>query len=313
MKIALFAKDWDHEIWALCIRDELPQAEVRGPHNLGNPSEIDYAFVWKPDAGFLQSLTNLKVICSLGAGVDFLLADNALPNVPVVRVIDPDLTTRMSEYVVLQCLLHHRRTLHNLRAQTEKNWVPHDDVAASEVRVSVLGLGILGMDAVRKLRVMGYNVAGWSRSPKAIEGLSTHHGTDGLDAILERTDILVSLLPHTPETDGLLNLDLFRKLASSGPLGGPVVINAGRGKSQVAADIVTAIQTGILTGASLDVFEQEPLPADSPLWSLPNVIITPHNSASSSPRATTSYLARQIRLFEAGKAMESVVDVSRGY
>ena len=313
MIIALVVTGWDMDVWADRIRRELPGAEVRLPDALGDPSEIDYAFVWKPKPGFLATLPNLKVICSLGAGVDFLLQDPDLPDVPVVRVIDPDLTHRMSEWVLLQCLMHHRRSLTYLAAQSECRWQQQEDAIASDVRVGVLGLGVLGLDAASKLQMMGYDVAGWSRSAKSVEGLETYHAEAGLDALCARTDILVSLLPHTPQTEGILNRALFAKLAKDGVLGGPVIINAGRGKLQVEADIVAAIKDGTLKGASLDVFEVEPLAKNSPLWSLPNVILTPHNAASSSANATSAYVARQIRLYEAGKPMESVVDRNVGY
>ncbi len=313
MKIALFAKGWDHDEWAGRIKAALPNAEIFSPDDMCDPADIDYAFVWKPDHGFLARFANLKLICSLGAGVDFLLEDPELPNVPIVRVIDADLTGRMSEYVLLQCLLHHRRTLSYLRYQSAGIWKEQDDAAASEVRVSVLGLGVLGQDAARKLQMVGYDVAGWSRSAKQIEGLETYHGTEGLDALLARTDILVSLLPHTPQTEGLLNIDLFRKLARDGVLGGPVLINAGRGKLQVERDIMEALDEGSLIGASLDVFEEEPLSDGSPIWSHPSIILTPHNAASSSPKAITTYLAKQIALFEAGKTPESLVDRGTGY
>lgn len=313
MNILLYAKGWDMDAWATRIRKELPDATIVTPDTLTDPASIDYAMVWKPEPGYLAGFPSLKVICSLGAGVDFLMADPDLPDLPVVRVIDPDLTGRMSEYVLLQCLLHHRRTLSYLRYQAAGIWKDQADVAAREIRVGVLGLGVLGLDAARKLQMVGYDVAGWSRSPKEIDGLQTYCGADGLDAMLARTDILVSLLPHTPETEGMLNLTLFRKLAQDGPLGGPVVINAGRGKLQVERDIMEALDEGSLIGASLDVFEEEPLRDGSPIWSHPSIILTPHNAAVSDPIATTAYLARQLTLFEAGKPMESVVDRSAGY
>ncbi|WP_114007621.1 2-hydroxyacid dehydrogenase [Cohaesibacter intestini] len=313
MNILLYANGWDMDAWATRIRKELPHATIITPDTLTNPASVDYAMVWKPEPGYLAGFPNLKVICSLGAGVDFLMADPDLPDLPVVRVIDPDLTGRMSEYVLLQCLLHHRRTLSYLRYQAAGIWKDQADVAAREIRVGVLGLGILGLDAARKLQMVGYDVAGWSRSPKSIDGLRTFAGAEGLDAMAARTDILVSLLPHTPQTEGMLNLTLFRKLAQDGPLGGPVVINAGRGKLQVERDIMEALDEGSLIGASLDVFEEEPLRDGSPIWSHPSIILTPHNAAVSDPIATTAYLARQLTLFEAGEPMESVVDRNAGY
>lgn len=313
MKIALYANGWDQDEWSKHILKALPEAEVILPDAVGDGASIDYAMVWKPEHGFLSRLPDLKVICSLGAGVDFLFGDPDLPDLPIVRVVDPNLTDRMSEYVLLQCLLHHRRTLSYLRYQAAGIWKDQDDAVASEVRVSVLGLGVLGLDAARKLQMVGYDVAGWSRSAKQVDGLTTYHGTDGLDALLGRTDILVSLLPHTPETEGLLSMPLFEKLPKNGVLGGPVIINAGRGKLQVERDIMAALDDGLLIGASLDVFEEEPLRDGSPLWSHPNVILTPHNAASSAPSSVAQYLARQIKLFEAGEPMESVVDRGQGY
>ncbi len=165
----------------------------------------------------------------------------------------------------------------------------------------------------QSLGLNSYDVAGWSRSPRQIEGLECYAGEEGLKDILARTDILVSLLPHTEETNGILNYDLFGKLAQDGVMGGPVLINAGRGKLQIEDDILKALDEGILIGASLDVFEKEPLDEASLLWSHPAIIITPHNSAISSPRATIQYQARQMRLFESGQPMESVVDRKRGY
>jgi glyoxylate/hydroxypyruvate reductase A len=229
-------------------------------------------------------------------------------------MVDPDLTQRMTEWVVWQCLDWLRQGKLYRRQQAARAWVDdRDQPAAHEVRVGVMGLGVLGTDAVAALRRLRFDVAGWSRSPKSIEDVPAFHGAEGLKAFLARTDILVSLLPLTDDTRGILNAELIAGLAQGGRLGGPVLINAGRGGLQVEADILAAIDRGALQGASLDVFETEPLPTDSPLWSHPAVTITPHNSAMSHPDAIARAIAGQIRTLEAGGALRNVIDLRRGY
>jgi glyoxylate/hydroxypyruvate reductase A len=184
---------------------------------------------------------------------------------------------------------------------------------AREVRVGILGFGVLAQDCGRKLQVMGFDVAAWSRSPKAVEGFRTYAGPEELDAFLGRTDILVCLLPLTPDTRGLLDRGLFGRLARDGRLGGPVLINASRGGLQVEADILACLDDGTLKAATLDVFEREPLPQDSPLWSHPAVTISPHCAASSEPEATARYVVEQIRRHEAGEPLAGLVNRGLGY
>ena len=201
-----------------------------------------------------------------------------------MRVVDEDLTNRMSEYVVLHCLMHLRAQRRHDEQQRRKIWF--DDrfqPGAHEVRVGIMGLGVLGQDAARKLRAIGFDVAGWSRSPREIEGMPTFSGEAGLAPFLARTDILVCLLPLTQATRGILGRALFERLARDGRLGGPILVNAGRGGLQVEADILAALDDGTLKAATLDVFEMEPLPPESPLWSHPAVTVTPHNAAMSNP------------------------------
>jgi len=178
-----------------------------------------------------------------------------------------------------------------------------------------MGMGILGRDAAQVLVRLGFRVAGWSRKPSAMAGVESFHGAEGLGPFLARTDILVCLLPLTPETRGILSLPLFRHLARDGALGrGPIVINAGRGGLQVEADIVAAIADGTLGGASLDVFEREPLDPASPLWRISNnVIVTPHVAATSEAPAIVPLILDQIRDFEAGKPLQNLVDLKRAY
>jgi glyoxylate/hydroxypyruvate reductase A len=214
---------------------------------------------------------------------------------------------------VLHVLLHHRRQRAYDAQQRESLWRPIWQPAASEVRVGIMGLGVLGRDAAEVLARLGFRVAGWSRTPKPVPGLETFSGPRGLNAFLARTDILVCLLPLTAETRGILNRDLFAKLARDGALGAPFLINAGRGGLQVEADIVAALDAGVLQGATLDVFETEPLPESSPLWSHPGVTVTPHVAADSDPRRLVRNVLRQIERHEAGLGLENVVDRARGY
>ncbi|MCK1720385.1 glyoxylate/hydroxypyruvate reductase A [Bradyrhizobium sp. 141] len=278
-----------------------------------DPAEVHYATVWKPVPGDLAAFPNLRAIFNLGAGVDALMADRSLPDVPLVRVAVPDLTNRMTEYVVLHVLMHHRQELYLRQSQREKRWEPKYQWPAGAVTVGVMGLGTLGADAADVLRRLGFRVAGWSRSPRAIDGVECFHGTDGMDAFLRKTDILVSLLPLTPDTHGILNRDVFTKLNRNGPLGAPVLINAGRGGLQNEADILACLDDGTLGAASLDVFVQEPQPADSRFWTHPRVVLTPHNAADTDADAISAYVAEQIARFEAGGALENVVDRARGY
>jgi glyoxylate/hydroxypyruvate reductase A len=288
--------------------------DVRVWPEAGDVSEIRYVLVWKPPEGMLSTLPNLEVIFSIGAGVDHLLTQSGLPGVPLVRFVDSNLTMRMSEYVCLHVLTHHRRMRDYAELQARATWKEvWPQPGANEIRVGVMGLGVLGLDAVEKLRMLGYWVAGWSRSAKQIEGVDCFAGEEGLKPFLARTNILVCLLPHTPDTEGMLNAALISGLSKDGPLPGPVLINAGRGKVQVETDILGALESGELWAASLDVFEEEPLPSQSPLWAHPRVILTPHNASISDDMAVCSYVAAQITRYENGEQLENVVDLKRGY
>jgi glyoxylate/hydroxypyruvate reductase A len=278
-----------------------------------DPAAVHYAAVWKPAEGALAALPNLRVIFNLGAGVDALVADATLPQVPIVRVAIADLTGRMTEYVVLQVLMHHRQQLHLLDCQRRKAWQPKFQWAANAIHVGVMGLGVLGRDAALTLSRLGFRVAGWSASPKDIPDVECYSGDDGLKAFLKRTNILVCLLPLTLDTRGILNRGTLSLLDRTSPLGAPVLINAGRGDLQVEADILACLNDGTLGGASLDVFETEPLPQTSPLWDHPKVVVTPHNAADTDPVEISVFVARQIERFEAGEALENVVDMTRGY
>jgi len=276
-------------------------------------AEISYAAVWKPTQGELAGFPNLRVIFNLGAGVDALMTDSSLPKVQLVRVSVGDLTARMTEYVVLHVLMHHRQEPYLRTCQREKRWQPKFQWPASAITVGIMGLGTLGSNAADVLRRLGFEVSGWSRSPKQLDGITCFHGEAQLDAFLQQTDILVCLLPLTPETRHILNRELFEKLDRSGPMGAPVLINGGRGGLQNEADILDCLDDGTLGGASLDVFAIEPLPAASPLWTHPKVVLTPHNAADTDPDEISKYVARQIERFESGGALENVVDPARGY
>lgn len=312
--ILIVATGWDQEEWAVPIRWAAPARDLRLWPDAGDPAEVAYVLAWNPPPGFFAQLPKLKGIFSLGAGVDHLIFRDDLPDVPIVRVVNADLTMRMTEWVTLQVLMHLRGQRRYDRQQAERIWREHrDQPAAGDVRVGIMGMGVLGRPAAAMLAAIGFDVAGWSRRPSEVQGVRSYHGPAELDAFLARTDILVSLLPLTPETRGLLAMPLFRKLARDGRLGGPVLIHGGRGGVQVEADIVEALEKRVLIGASLDVFSKEPLDPGSPLWDRRDVVITPHAAATSTASAIAPAILAQIEAFERGEPLANVVDRKASY
>ena len=302
------------EFWISELGKSAPDRQVvLEPEGATDP-DVHYAIVWKQRPGLLSNLPNLKAIFSLGAGVDHVFADPELPDVPIVRVVSSDLTTRMSEYVVWQVLDHHRFGPRYRAQQADRIWGDdREQRAACDITVGIMGLGELGLDAAAKLRVMGFEVSGWSRTQKHVEGVSCFAGDDGLDPFLASADIFVVLLPLTPDTREFLNRDLFSRMTKRGPLGAPVLINAGRGGLQNEADILSALNEGLLSAASLDVFQQEPLPEDSALWSHPNVFITPHAAATSVPSSLIKPMVEQMDAYDRGEPLTNLVDMKAGY
>jgi glyoxylate/hydroxypyruvate reductase A len=313
MTILLAIQNWDTADWAERFGRLAPGREIRVWPEANDLKGIRYAVCWQPPEGLLATLPDLEVMFSLGAGVDAMLADPALPDRPLVRIVDPSLTGRMSEWVVLQVLMHHRLQRLYDAQQRDKVWKEIRQPAADAVGVGIMGLGVLGMDAARKLKSLGFDVAGWSRSPSDVPGIACFHGSDGLRPFLARTDILVVLLPATPETENLIDYDVLAGLRRDNHMGGAVLINAGRGRLQVEEDILRALADNVLSGATLDVFHEEPLPPDSPFWTHPKVTLTPHVAADSDPDYLSAYVLRQIENYEAGRPLENVVDRKLGY
>lgn len=300
---------WRERFLRVCL--DRPVALI--PDDAIEPASVRYAAVWKPQPGALSGFPNLAVIFNLGAGVDAVVSDLTLPPVPLVRVAVDDLTGRMTEYVVMHVLMHHRRQGYYAESQRNKVWSPKLQWAARDLRVGIMGLGVLGRDAAQALARIGFDVAGWSSTWKSIAGIKCFAGESQLGDFLARTDVLVCLLPLTPATRGILNRRTFARLARDGKLGGPVVINAGRGGLQNEDELLAALDDGTLVAATLDVFHTEPLPADSLFWNHPKVTLSPHNAADTDPDAISLYVAEQIVRHERGEPLENVVDRSTGY
>jgi glyoxylate/hydroxypyruvate reductase A len=295
--------------WQARLAQLSSEIEVRIWPEIGDPAGIDYALVWRPAPGLLASLPNLKLILSLGAGIDHILADPLLPRaIPIVRLVDPCLIAAMSEYVVLQVMRLHRRDL-DYRAQQQSGvWRELPQKNAGERPVGILGFGAIGRDAAKKLAGLGFPVSGWTRRPQQIAGFSTYAGMAGLPRLLAGSEILVCLLPLTGETEGILNARTFDFLRE-----GAGLVNAGRGAHLVEEDLIPALNRGRLSAAALDVFRDEPLPPGHPFWRHPRILITPHVAGVTNPLTAAPIILDNIRRCEAGRALLHRVDPARGY
>ncbi|MCJ9429457.1 2-hydroxyacid dehydrogenase [Kordiimonas marina] len=310
-RILFYLDGYSHDMWRGCFKKIDPSIDFRSFPDWGSPDDGPaYAFVWEAEPGLLKRYPNIKAIFSLGAGIDHLMADPDLPkDVPIIRMGDDGLKEGMAEYVLMNVLMHHRKMLNFIADQRHKKWQRAFSLAARDVRVGILGYGALGKCAAATLKPIGYNLASWSRSPKPAEdGIRHFHGMDQLNDFLARTDILVGLLPSTKETEGLMNFERLSRLPE-----GAAVINAGRGTLIVLDDLIALLNSGYINGATLDVFPEEPLPADHPLWEQEKVIITPHSAAITRPDTAAEYVLRNIARIEAGDTPENLLDLKLGY
>ena len=295
--------------WRDILQSLLPEVEVRLWDDPGDRSKVEYAVVWQPPPGGLKTFPNLKVIVSMGAGIDHVLRDPELPtHLPIIRTVGPDLTQRMREYVILHVLRFHRRLPEIEDSFRRKEWNQIITPVAPDRPVGMLGLGNMGADCARHLAEIGFEVHGWSRRPKTLDGIICHHGPAGLDDLLKRVEILVCLLPLTPATEGILNRELFAKLPK-----GACVINCGRGQHLVEEDLIPALESGQLGGATLDVLHVEPAAADHPFWSHPKILLTPHIASLIDPEAGAKLIAANLKRFMAGEPVPDMVNVAQGY
>ena len=306
----LYCSNWSAaEPWRAAFAAADASLDFRVWPQSGPVEEIDYALAWHHPKGELRRYPNLKAIFSLGAGVEKLLRDPELPaGVPIVRMVDRALTSGMTEYVLLHVLRLHRRGPELEALQRQADWAELECPPAWERKVGILGLGVLGADAAVKLAGLGFDVAGWSRSPKRIDGVASFAGADGLDELLARSEILVCLLPLTRATAGILNARTLAKLPH-----GASIINAARGGHVVELDLLAALDSGHLYHATLDVVAEEPLPASHPFWRHPKVTLTPHIASLTWPPTATEHIIANIRRHEAGQPMSPLVDVAREY
>jgi len=309
MAILLISTSQSGDEWRAAMAELLPGVALRVWPDLGDPTEIDMALVWKAPAGALAALPNLRCVYSLGQGVDHLFVHGDLPaGVAVARLVDSSMRRQMSAYALAAVLRRHCRMAGYAALQAERRWESLDAHDPAETRVGVMGLGALGGDLARKLAALEFRVAGWSRTEKAIAGVETFAGRAALAAFLADRDIVCCLLPLTPETRGILNAETFAWMKK-----GAYLVNLARGGHVVEADLIAALRAGRLSGATLDVFETEPLPPSSPLWSEPGVTITPHISAVTLVRSCAPQVAENYRRLQAGEPLLNRVDPARGY
>jgi glyoxylate/hydroxypyruvate reductase A len=299
------------EPWLKALRAEMPGVDARPALEITGDdlARVDVSISWRLPHGVLKTFPNLKLIQSIGAGVDHVLEDPERPtHVPLARLIDPFMASSMTHHIVLELLRWHRDADTYDRAVAEARWEVARAFDHRKLQVAILGLGALGEHLARALAALDIAATGWTRSPRAVDGIDTVSGAEALDALLARSNVVVCLLPLTDATEGVLSAGLFAKLQR-----GAYLINVGRGGHLVEADLIPALDSGQLSGAALDVFREEPLPAGHPFWADPRVRVTPHLAAEVYPETASIVFAENIRRMRAGQTPGGLVDLGRGY
>lgn len=290
------------------LRDNMPGVDLRCFPETGNTAEIEYAIILRPAPGSLQNLPNLKAVFTIGAGVDGIIHDATLPDVPVIRNTDPHLSRGIRDYVVYHVLRYQRFFDRYEKQQREHLWKQYPQLPQSDTTVGIMGVGAMGGPAATALRDFGFTVQSWSRTPKHIDGIRSFHGRDQLHEFLAGTQTLVLTLPLTDATRDILDADAFASLPK-----GACVINLGRGAHLVEDDLVAALDSDHLRAATLDVFAMEPLPDNSPLWSHPKITVTPHIASLTNYATLAKNITRTIHEMEHGRPPGAVVDRSKQY
>lgn len=306
MHLAIIAPDVPTQKYIQAFKKIAPYAIVESGITYTNPEAIECALVWRHPYGCLTQFKNLKFIFSMGAGVDHVMSDRSIPKeLPVCRVVDPAMAFSMSNYIIMAVMNHHRNAYEYLEDQQNKVWSQfyHND---NDLKIGVLGTGHLGMDAAVKLHQLGFDVFGYSRSPKNTPFPSYLEGE--LAEFLSKINVLVCTVPYTPETEGIVNQELFDQLQEP-----TYLINVSRGGVHVEKDILNALDKGSLSGAFLDVFEQEPLPTESPLWEHPKVKITPHIASLTYAEESVHQAIENYNRFNKGLPLLNLVDKKRMY
>ncbi|WP_034923562.1 2-hydroxyacid dehydrogenase [Gillisia sp. CAL575] len=306
MSVLLIFPGRDPKIWVDAIKEQQPNVKLYVYPEEHNPEEITYAVTWKHPKGIFNKYSNLKVIASIGAGVDHIISDPEIPKKALItRIIDEQLTLDMSTFVLGLVLDKIRNiSIHH----GEKIWNPKAYSTAKEEKIGVMGLGVLGKAAAINLSKNGFEVSGWSKSQKQIEGVNTYHGQNGLNDFLKNTSILICLLPLTSETECILNKELFEKLPK-----GAYIINVARGEHLVEYDLLEMLDNGQLSGASLDVFRTEPLPEEHPFWKHPKVHISPHIASTTNPKQVAHQLMENYLRLKERKPLRNIVNLKKEY
>ena len=306
MHITFFSKDTKPEPWVNALRQQLPDARVEAWTPGAEPA--DYAVVWAPPQDFLDAQPRLKGLFNIGAGVDALMQLRLPTGVPVVRLDDAGMSVQMAEYVCHAVIRYFRELDVYAEEAQQAHWAFRRPRVRADFTVGVMGLGVLGQRVAQALRGFEFPVVGWSRTPREVEGITCHAGAEGLSAFLGASQVLVNLLPLTPDTENILNRDTLAQLRP-----GAYVINVARGAHLVDADLLALFDSGHLAGATLDVFRTEPLPAEHPFWNHPKITVTPHTSARTLRDESIAQIAGKIRALDAGQPVAGVVDPVRGY
>ena len=309
MSTLVFYSEFDSfEEWSALLAPYLPGVTICRAETVQKPDEVHYALAWKPPRGFFAPYRNLRLLVNLGAGVDSLVGRNDLPDIPIIRLSDPDMARMMASYVLFAVLRYARDILAFERAQRERRWRYLHPRAPAGIRVGVLGLGELGAYAARELARQGFDVRGWARSKKEIAGIRCSSGLASLDDFLSQSDILVVMLPLTPHTTSLLSAERLARLPQ-----GAAFINVSRGAIVDQGSLTDALRSGQIAEATLDVFDREPLPPHDPLWQMDNVLITPHLASVAIPTSAARQVAENIQRAARGEPVTNQVFPERGY
>lgn len=309
MSLLLLAPERDMQPWKEALLEVDSKIDIDIWPEVSNKKNIQFIVAWNHPSHVLDSYPNLKTVSSLGAGVDHILRDESLPEkVEVCRVVCPSLKQQMQEYVLMSVLNYQRNTKQYFKQQQKGKWQGYENRSPDDFSIGIMGLGKLGEPTATLLAKLGYNVNGWSNSQKTIDGVTTYAGNNKLSTFLNETNVLVCMLPLTSQTKEILNLETFKQLKEKAYL-----INVARGEHLVEEDLIYALDKGLLEGAALDVFLEEPLPEKHPFWNRENITITPHVSSLTQPKEAAEQIVENYKRTLSGMELSNQVNKEQGY